>query len=112
SATFNSSRAALTLPSGATVRFAGLYWGGDTSAGTGGSAAPAVASRNVVRFTTPTASAQSITASVVDTDANETTRYQGLADVTSQVALAGSGTYTVGNIQTGTGANRYGGWSL
>jgi hypothetical protein len=110
SATFNSSRAVLTLPTGATVLFAGLYWGGDTAAGTGGAAAPAVASRNVVRLTTPGASAQSVTASVVDADATVTTRYQGFADVTSQVALGGSGTYTVGNIQTGTGANRYGGW--
>ena len=32
-ATFNSSSAQLDLPAGATVLFAGLYWGGRTAAG-------------------------------------------------------------------------------
>jgi len=41
--TFNSSSADLSIPAGATVSFAGLYWGGDTSAGAGGAAAPAPA---------------------------------------------------------------------
>ena len=33
----------IALPVGATVKFAGLYWGADTTAGTSGSAAPAPA---------------------------------------------------------------------
>jgi hypothetical protein len=112
SATFDSSRATLTLPPGATVLFAGLYWGGDTSAGASGAAAPNAAQRNIVRLTTPAAGAQTITAATVDTDAAAATRYQGFANVTPQVAVGGSGTYTVANVQTGTGINRYGGWGL
>ena len=38
--TLNSSTATLALPAGATVTWAGLYWGADTAAGTGGSVAP------------------------------------------------------------------------
>src|SRR4029078_1677633 len=53
-----------------------------------------------------------ISASVLDTDATSSTRYQGFADVTSQVAAAGNGVYTVGNIETGTRTDRYGGWGL
>ena len=34
-ATFDSSSADLALAAGSTVEFAGLYWGADTSAGTG-----------------------------------------------------------------------------
>ena len=45
--TFNSSQAALNLPTGARVLFAGLYWGSVTTT-------PAqAAARNTVRFSTP-----------------------------------------------------------
>ncbi|HEX2103048.1 MAG TPA: hypothetical protein VHF51_05315 [Solirubrobacteraceae bacterium] len=110
--TFNSSRATLALPSGSTVVFAGLYWGGDTSAGSGGSAAPLPSARSAVFFATPAAGYRIVTASVLDTDATSTSRYQGFADVTSQVAAGGAGVYAVANIQAGTGLNRYGGWGL
>ena len=33
---FNGSSATLALPAVATIRFAGLYWGADTSSATGG----------------------------------------------------------------------------
>jgi hypothetical protein len=113
SATFNSSRSTLALPSGATVLFAGLYWAGDTSAGDGGDVAPFAGARAFVRFATPTAATyRVVSASVLDTDATSTTRYQAFADVTSLVAAAGNGVYTVGNVETGTGADRYGGWGL
>ena len=39
-ATFDSSSADLTLPAGASVLFAGLYYGGRLAAGSGGSPAP------------------------------------------------------------------------
>ena len=61
STTFNSSRSTLALPSGSTVLFAGLYWGGDTSAGDNGAAAPVPAARAFVRFATPTAAYRTIT---------------------------------------------------
>ena len=43
---------------------------------------------------------------------DERTRYQGFADVTSLVKAGGGGTYTVANVQAGTGADRHAGWSL
>ena len=46
--TFDSSTADLTIPAGATVLFAGLYWGADTSAGTGGAGAPDPDRKSVV----------------------------------------------------------------
>lgn len=113
STTFNSSRATLALPAGSTVLFAGLYWAGDTSAGDDGQAAPAPGSRAFVSLRPPTATSyRQVTASALDTDSLSATRYQGFADVTSSVAAAGNGVYTVGNVQTGTGEGRYGGWGL
>jgi hypothetical protein len=112
STSFNSSRATLALPSGSTVLFAGLYWGGDTSAGSNGSAAPYPSFRSYVHFDTPTAANRVVQADTLDTDATSSTRYQGFADVTSSVASGGNGVYTVGNIETGTGGNRFGGWGL
>ncbi|MEA2389646.1 MAG: large repetitive protein, partial [Thermoleophilaceae bacterium] len=110
--TFDSSSATMTLPAGATVLFAGLYWGADTSAGGSGVAAPAAASRGVVKLKPPGGSYSTVTASTLDTDVARATRYQGFADVTSQVQAGGSGSYTVGNVQAGTGTDRYGGWAL
>lgn len=108
--TFNSSQSTLDLPTGATVLFAGLYWGGEVTAGSGGTAAPSAAARGTVRLRAPGAAAYStITATTVDDGA---IIYQGFADVTSRVAAAGKGTYTLANLQTGTGADRLGGWSL
>lgn len=112
STTINSSSANFNLPAGATVLWAGLYWGGDTTAGTNGVAAPAPTQRNTVKFATPTAGYTNITATQVDTDTSSGSDYQGLADVTSLVQAGGSGSYTVANVQTGTGVDRQGGWSL
>ena len=103
--TYNSSRARLNLPVGATVAFAGLYWAGDSAA----------AVRNTVRLATPVNPAYStITASVVDDSAiaGAGQEYQSFADVTGIVASAGAGTYTVANVTTTLAANAYAGWSL
>ena len=108
--TFNSSRNTLTIPGASTVAWAGLYWGADTSAGTGGTAAATPASRNTVLFKTPGASTYTpITATQVDLTG---TQYQGFADVTALVQSARSGEYSTANLQAGRGADRYGGWSL
>ena len=40
------------------------------------------------------------------------TRYSAFRNVTSLVAAAGAGTYSVANVQAGTGADRLGGWAL
>ena len=95
--------------------FAGLYWGADTSAGTGGSAAPTPAANNRVGLRAPGAAGYAtVTASqAVDTSpAPAQTRYNGFADITALVQAAGAGTYSVANVQAGTGADRYAGWTL
>jgi uncharacterized repeat protein (TIGR01451 family) len=105
--TFNSSSARLQLPVGATVAFAGLYWGGVSGAAT----------RNRVLFSTPVSPVYAtVTSSVVDDSATPTgtaNPYQAFADVTSAVASGGAGTYTVANVTTTVAAlNSYAGWSL
>jgi uncharacterized repeat protein (TIGR01451 family) len=119
--TFNSSRADLALPSGYEVLFAGLYWTADTSRGdvikgTNGfvgapSAAPNAAALGQVLFTVPgAASSTAVTASSLDQATSK--EYGAFADVTALVRSAGPGTYTVANVQAGTGGNRGGGWTL
>jgi large repetitive protein len=117
SPTFDSSSATLSLPSTATVLFAGLYWGGDVSAGVNGGAAHSPALAGQVGFEAPGASAYStLNAAPADlnfsTLAGQTNRYGGFVDVTSQVRAAGAGSYSVANVQGGTGQDRYAGWTL
>jgi large repetitive protein len=131
--TFDSSSAALALPSTATVLFAGLYWGADTSAGsTIGTPAPHAASgcpappltntvtcsANVVGLQVPGGSGYSpVTANTSNpadfiVSSGSATRYTAFANVTSLVQAAGAGTYSVANVQAGTGGDRYAGWTL
>ena len=105
--TFNSSSADLSLPAGATVLWAGLYWGAE---------APSLPNPNTVLFRTPaSASYVSLTATQTDsvTVGTNRVRYQGFVEVTTLVQTAGSGTYWVANV-TGSpnGSDRYAGWSL
>ncbi|MBS1861109.1 MAG: hypothetical protein JSS68_05290 [Actinobacteria bacterium] len=111
--TFDSSSATLSLPAGAAVQFAGLYYGGRTSKGAlGGVEAPNPAARGTVLMRAPGALGYSpLSATVFDSSAI-TNAYVGFVDVTAQVAAAGSGEYTVANVQSGTGEDRYAGWSL
>ncbi|MDQ8036922.1 MAG: hypothetical protein REI12_05835, partial [Pedobacter sp.] len=93
-----SSGAYLTIPSGSTVLFAGLYWHGASSN----------ASRNQALFKTPTSFGYSVlTSSTVDTLAGTGTSipYQAYVDVTSMVAAGGSGTYWVAGVQANSGVN-------
>jgi uncharacterized repeat protein (TIGR01451 family) len=116
SQSFNSSSATLSLPAGATVLFAGLYWGADTSAGTGGVAANEALAGQVGFRAAGAAGYSTLTAAPADlnfsTASSFTHRYGAFANVTSQVQAAGSGTYSVANVQAGTGEDRYAGWSL
>ena len=112
---FDSSSATLSLPPTATVLFAGLYWGADTSAGQNpnGVAAPTPSLRGQVGFRVPGSSAYAtLSASTVDQSTGAATRYSAFANVTSQVLAAGAGTYSVANVQAGTGGDRYAGWAL
>ncbi|MDH5823897.1 DUF11 domain-containing protein [Luteimonas sp. RD2P54] len=105
----NSSSADLGLPPGATVSFAGLYWGARDAV-----AAPG---RGTLQFRTPGSLAyQAINATQLDTNpfgGDDTNRaYMAFADVTALVQAGGNGTYTAGGIVGTTGTDRYAGWSL
>jgi hypothetical protein len=60
--TFDSSSATLDLPHGATVVFAGLYWGARTSAGTSGAAARNAAAKKKIKLRVPGGSYEESTA--------------------------------------------------
>ncbi|NZA28519.1 DUF11 domain-containing protein [Luteimonas sp. SJ-92] len=105
----NSSSADLNLPAGATVLFAGLYWGARADG--------AAAGRNALQFRPAGAIGyQTITAAQLDTNTIGGTAanraYFASADVTALVQAAGNGTYTAGGIVGTTGTDRYAGWSL
>ncbi len=108
--TFDSSTATLVLPPDAFVLFAGLYWAGDTSAGARGTGAPTPAARGTVLLRVPGAAAYgAVSAATLDSNG---TRFSGFANVTDSVRQAGPGAYTVANVQSGTGEDRYGAWDL
>ncbi|MBO9555843.1 Ig-like domain-containing protein [Cellulomonas sp.] len=112
--TFNSSSATLTVPPGGAVLFAALVWGGRNGQTATTNADPAL--RNRVTFVAPGAASRTVTASRVDDNLAAAgagdVAYAGYADVTSLVQQAGSGVYTVGNVQSKRGDNQYAGWSL
>ena len=108
--TFDSSSADLALPPGATVLFAGLYYGGQLTAGNGGSGPPNPSARNQVRFKAP--GDTSYRRAPRRDDASSS--YQGFVNVTARVAAAGVGTYWTADVQLGTGRSDggTGGWAL
>ncbi|WP_433792420.1 Ig-like domain-containing protein [Actinoplanes sp. CA-252034] len=109
--TFNDSEAAVNMPTGSRVLFAGLYWSADTSAGTSGAAARNAARKRIVRFGVPGGALAGVTATT-NFEPSGVTTYQQFADVTAQVAGAGNGSYRVADIEAGTGNDRYAGWAL
>ena len=97
--TFNSSTANYTIPTGGSVLWAGLYWNG----------VPTSAAKEQVKFKAPGSNSYtSLTGTVI----NSSYGYQGFKDVTALVQSAGSGNYTVANVQSGTGTNKWAGWAL
>ena len=122
--TFDSSSAQLLLPASGRVLFAGLYWTGVQKKGTvvtGSNGfvgvpvpAPSEAAIGSVKLKVPGSSAYAaINSPQIDTGpiANNS-GYTAFADVTALVTNAGAGTYTVADVQTGTGGNMGAGWSL
>ena len=102
--TIDSSSATVTLPAGATVLWAGLYWSGHSNA----------ANANKVKLKVPGGSYQQLTAAPADflTSTAQSIRYRAFADVTTQVRAAGEGIYWVGDVLSTTGTDRFGGWAL
>ncbi len=117
-ATFNSSTSDLVIPAGSTVVFAGLFWGGNTLGGTGGANAPNAANRDRVFFRTPgMAGYQQVVATSTDVDTNSSAAfpvYHAYLDVTNMLTglpNSGNGTYSVADIQSGTGSSGLGDWA-
>ncbi len=108
----NSSSATLSIPNGATVLHAELYWGGRHN--NSGS------DRNKIRIKAPgSGSYTEVTAHTIDTFSSEGSSgsrpYQASADVTQIITNGGSGNYTVGDLKAKTGNDSlgfYGGWAL
>ena len=97
--------------------FAGLYFGARTNAGERGKAAldasPAALRRVLLKVPRSTGFERlGPTGVELDTSGEVNGAYQGIVDVTSQVRGAGSGEYTVGDVQSATGKDRYAGWAL
>ena len=111
SATLDSSSSRLSLPAGARVLFAALYYGSRTTAGTGGKAAPdaSLAGLGKVDFRSPGASGFDHLTAAVDQSTDVTGAYAAFVDVTGLVRRAGPGVYTVANVQSATGEDRYAG---
>jgi large repetitive protein len=104
----------LSLPATATVLFAGLYWGGDTSGGTSPKdvEAPNPKARGCAGFKVPGPAGYKTLTGSVDASTSTPTRYGAFVDVTSLIQAAGPGTYSVANVQAGKGGDRYAGWTL
>ncbi|MEO1400353.1 MAG: isopeptide-forming domain-containing fimbrial protein [Cyanobacteria bacterium J06635_1] len=126
SSTFNSSSATYTFPVSADqITWAGLYWSGDTAASDqyhpsvpanwadipAGNTAPNASQREQILLKTPVDAAYR-TIQADNIDVADGTRFSAFAEVTDLVRAGGSGTYFAANVQTGTGLDRYGGWTL
>ncbi|WP_134765679.1 DUF11 domain-containing protein, partial [Nocardioides sp. 1609] len=99
--TTSSSTANVTLPAGATVAKAYLFWGASTTAS---------GASSTIRFRTPAAGYQTLTSDGRDTQAGH---YSAYRDVTDLVRAGGAGTYGGADIPLAFGsADQYAGWSL
>ena len=120
SSTTNSSSSTITIPVGATVEYAALYWGGMyNSARTGITNPPGTLSIDQVKLKEPGASSYSaITAQVrnIETSAfSDWDSFMSYADITSVVQAGGSGDYFVADIALAIGSSftgSYGGWTM
>jgi len=116
--TTNSSSANLTLPPGATVAWAGLYWGGvynSTLAGT--TNPPPALNIQQVRLREPGAGLYTtIDASITNIETRPGWNvFMSFADITAIVQGAGSGAYTTADIALITGSaftGPFGGWTM
>ncbi|MDY7395980.1 hypothetical protein UMM65_12045 [Aureibaculum sp. 2210JD6-5] len=118
-ATQNSSSSLLAIPVGATVEWAGLYWGGMYNSSNSGITNPTGMSNDQVLLMEP--GALNYTTINASQRNQETTTFSGwntfmsFAEVTSIVQGAGSGNYFVADINLATGSSftgPHGGWTL
>jgi hypothetical protein len=99
-----SSGATLSLPAGATVQWAGLYWSGAWNK----------ASQQTLKLRAPGAATYTtIAADRVDTTpSTQYTAMQAYADVTAAVQAGGAGDWWAADPQVPLGTGKYAGWSL
>lgn len=111
-ATFNSSSSTFAPPAGHEVLFAGLYFGGRVTAGAGGTPAPNPAARGTALLETAASGTYVPVSGAVADSTAVAGAYVAFADVTALVRAGGAGRYGVANVQSGTGPDRFAGWSL
>lgn len=115
--TFNSSMAALDMPAGSTVLYAGLFWGASTKAGVGGRNATGTESDfKTMKLKIPGSNTYQTIAADLPLDRNERSNskwdYSAYADVTELVKGVGVGEYWGADVHASTGKDTYAGWSL
>ncbi len=118
--TVNSSSSMLTIPLGATVEYAALYWGGMYNSSNSGITNPSSSlSIDQVKLKEPGATLYStITAEVRNIETGSFSgwnSFMSYADITSAVQTGGSGNYFVADISLATGSSftgPYGGWNM
>ena len=109
-ATYNSSSSPIALPAGATVLWAGLYWGTKTETlnqyPNGG------VDLNKVQFDLPSTAGYQYTTITAQQEDNDTYNRGYFAEVTALVQQGGAGLYTVGNVASRQQNNGWGAWTL
>ena len=118
--TINSSNNTFTIPVGATVAWAGLYWGGVYSSSFSGiTNPPGTVNIDQVKFMEPGASGYTTlnaqVRNIETASASGWNSFMSYVDVTSIVQSAGSGVYHVADIALVTGSaytGPFGGWNM
>ena len=118
--TVNSSSSTITIPTGATVTYAGLYWGGVYNSTRSGITNPSgTLDIDQVKLRTPASTTYTtISAEVRNIETASFTEWNSFmahADITSHVQASGSGTYFVADIALATGSaftGPNGGWTM
>ncbi|MFI1885715.1 DUF3344 domain-containing protein [Streptomyces jumonjinensis] len=111
--TYNSSRAEIALPGNSTVTYARLYWGGNLRAGE--QKPPEDNGRVLIAEQGGQYQQVLADTAIAHRDADGMDAFQASADITPLVRRAGSGLYTVAQINVAMGnskAGTWGGWTL
>jgi len=115
---FNASGAELTIPEGATILEAHLFWGGDLDEGgiaipdEGGIAIPDDGLNTTIALGLPGGRVSTIEAGRVVLGDVDASQYLGSNDITDLVRDGGPGSYTVGNVRTVEAQGSFGAWAL
>ncbi|MGE4398898.1 MAG: hypothetical protein AB7D29_05170 [Campylobacterales bacterium] len=110
SSTSDSTSAKLTIPTGATIKWAGIYWNGRL--GSGKTTAEKLAAKTIKLKIPGALSYATITADTMNW-ATSNFAYKCYKDITDIVSKTSpNGDYFVSGIKTATGKNAFGAWSI